>query len=158
MKPQGLRGEVALRLFNPNSPLWEVGRRFWMAGEGEPGRWMTLQAFRSDRRGAVVKLEGVSSREEAERLVGLRLSVDRTDLPALGEQETYLADLVGMQVLDAAGKRLGVVVALEEGGTQDFLVVEESGRQELWPATPELIASIDPAGRTVRLALALETE
>jgi 16S rRNA processing protein RimM len=147
-KAQGLRGEVALKLFNPASSLWEVGRRFWVAG-----RWMKLEAFRAGPRGAVVKLEGISSREEAERLVGLRLSVDRAELPALGDQETYLADLVGWTVLDAAGRKLGTVVGVEASGTRDYLVVEEGGRQELWPATPEVIGSIDAAARMVRLTL-----
>ncbi|MHB8420212.1 MAG: ribosome maturation factor RimM [Myxococcales bacterium] len=154
-KPQGLRGEVALQLFNPRSELWQAGRRFWAAGEGT-GRWVTLEGFSVRNRGAVVKLAGVSSREAAEGLVGCRLSVDRAELPALGDRELYLADLMGMTVLDADGKKVGVVVALEEGGKQDFLVIEGSGRRELLPVESELLASIDAERRTLTLSIAAE--
>ena len=73
----------------------------------------------------LAKVEGVSDRDAAQALHGTELYVDRAVLPALEEEETfYHADLIGLQVEDAAGKVLGRVRAVENYGAGDFLEVE----------------------------------
>ncbi len=155
-KAQGLRGEVAARLFNPASKLWEPGTRFWAKTRSEPGRWVQLEWLRKRGQGAVLKLAGVGSRTEAERLVGAELSIDRSSLPSAGEQEVYLADLLGFRVRDAAGRWLGQVVGLEQGGTQEYLVVEDGAKRELLPLESTVLASVQLKEGTVTLGVEVE--
>jgi 16S rRNA processing protein RimM len=155
-KAQGLRGEVAARLFNPDSELWQPGIRLWAQKSSAPGRWVTLEWLRRRGQGAVLKLAGFASRTDAEALVGAELSVDRSALPSAGEREVYLADLVGLKVRDAAGRWLGKVVGLEQGGKQDYLVVEEGPKRELLPVETTVLASVELEKGIVTLGVEVE--
>jgi 16S rRNA processing protein RimM len=155
-KAQGLLGEIAARLFNPDSPLWRPGTQLWLKPRSGPGRWVEVVSLRKRGEGAVLRLAGVATRTEAEALVGAELSVDRSALPPAGEQEVYLADLVGMQVQDAAGVGLGKVVGLERGGKQDFLVVEDGAKRELLPLESTVLAKVE--GGIVTLGVQVESE
>lgn len=73
----------------------------------------------------VLYLSGVDSRQEAERLAGLRVYADQEDLPPLEEGEFYYFELIGRPVF-VDGKPFGEVVDVE-GGAQERLVIKASG-------------------------------
>ncbi len=104
----------------------------------------------------MVRFDGVESREAAELLVGMTLSVDRESLPALERDEIYLVDLVGLDAVDSGGQRLGTIVGLETDGKEDFLVVRGGDREELAPIRDGTIASVDRTARRVTLAVEIE--
>jgi 16S rRNA processing protein RimM len=157
-KAQGLRGEVAARLFNPDSELWQRGTRCWAKLRSAPGRWLEVESVRKRGEGAILKLAGVGSRTEAEALIGAELSIDRSSLPLAGEQEVYVADLVGLRVRDAAGRWLGTVVGLERGGKQEYLVVEDGPKRELLPLDSTLLASVQLEAGIVTLGVEVEEQ
>ena len=65
----------------------------------------------------------VTDRTAAEKLVNLRLYADRERLPPPGEDEYYLADLVGLQAVGADGGALGRVAAVHDHGAGAFLEI-----------------------------------
>ncbi|MCS7068956.1 MAG: ribosome maturation factor RimM [Meiothermus sp.] len=73
----------------------------------------------------VLYLTGVQSRQEAERLAGLRVFADQDDLPQLEEGEYYYFELVGRPVF-VDGRPFGEVVGVEDGA-QDRLVIKAKG-------------------------------
>src|SRR3979409_1177920 len=75
------------------------------------------------RRGAAVvgKLAGIETREQALALKGSVVSVRRESLPEAGEGHYYLADLVGLEVVNERGEALGVVKRLFTNGAQDVM-------------------------------------
>lgn len=73
----------------------------------------------------VLYLAGVASREEAERLAGLRVYADQDDLPKLEEGEYYYFELMGRPVF-VDGQPFGEVVDVEDGG-QERLVIRAKG-------------------------------
>jgi 16S rRNA processing protein RimM len=87
--------------------------------------------------GAVVaKLAGIESREQALMLKGARVSLAREALPEAGEGRYYLADLVGLEVLNEQGERLGTVQQWLTNGAQDLMqVAGERTRLIPWVAT-----------------------
>jgi 16S rRNA processing protein RimM len=97
-------------------------------------------------------LAGVGDREAAERLRGCDLAVARADLPPLREGEFYLADAVGLSVLQDE-RELGRVVAVTSNGAQALLEVESGSPRRRWlfPAVPELLRGIDERGVHVEL-------
>jgi 16S rRNA processing protein RimM len=58
----------------------------------------------------------VADRTQAEKLVNRPLYADRARLPAPPAEEYYLADLVGLEAVDSAGKPLGRVAAVHDYG------------------------------------------
>ena len=112
-------------------------REWWIGGE----RFGVAQA-RVHGATVVAKLEGVESREQAIRLRGLGVSVARGALPDPGEGHYYLADLMGLEVVNRQGERLGVVKKLFTNGAQD--VMEVSGaRTRLIPWVAVFVNDVD---------------
>jgi len=145
-RAHGLGGEVAVRVFNRESTLLVAGARLWLEAPECPGRWIRVIERRGDR----LKLEGVDDRTQAEGLRGARLSVDRASFPVAAEDEFYLHDLIGAEVIDAAGRRLGVLEGLVASGSGEYFVIKGAG-ETLLPAEAPIVASVDLGAATVRL-------
>ncbi len=137
-RPHGVRGLVRVRSFaaapgglTAYGPLFDArGRRFAL----------TLLAE------GLARIEGVADRDAAAALTGTKLYVPRSALPPPGEEEFYLADLVGLAAVTAQGESLGAVRAVEDHGAGAFLVL--SGPPErLIPFTRACVPVVDLAAR-----------
>jgi 16S rRNA processing protein RimM len=95
----------------------------------------------------IAKLEGIDSPEQARVLKGRQVSVARAALPEPGEGYYYLADLLGLDVVNARGEKLGVVQRWISNGPQD--VMELAGDPvRLLPWVAGVVKKVDlEAGR-----------
>jgi 16S rRNA processing protein RimM len=94
-----------------------------------------------------VQIEGLSSRDEARRLTGAEVRVDRSRLPPAGPGEYYWHDLLGLQGFSTAGVPLGRIDGFLELPAHPVLVLEGE-RQRLVPLVPERLVEVDlDAGR-----------
>ncbi len=59
--------------------------------------------------GLILKIKNINSREAAAEFKGFRLAIRRDNLPALTNDEIYLADLIGLTVQTLSGQTIGVV-------------------------------------------------
>ncbi|MGE5188942.1 MAG: ribosome maturation factor RimM, partial [Gemmatimonadota bacterium] len=80
---------------------------------------------------------------------GAVASVRRADLPPAGDDEYYCVDLVGCEVLDLSGARLGIVSRVEPGPAHDWLAVRRGRSEALLPLVGAFIRSVDVAGRRI---------
>ena len=118
----GVKGELRLKLFTDSI---DNLKRYGTVYVG--GAERKLEGIRSGSSGAIVRIAGVSDRSAAEALRGTLVEVDRSALPPLEEGEYYHADLIGLACVDADGRELGRVVAVENYGAGDLLEVELPG-------------------------------
>jgi len=117
-RAHGLRGEVAVSLSSnrterlaPGEVLFAGDREFVVrAARPHGGRWL-------------VQFEGVSDRDAAEALRGVVLSGE--PLGPLPEGELWVHELIGSEVSDTTGRRLGRVVAVEANPAHDLLVLDD---------------------------------
>ena len=120
----GVTGEVRLKLFTDDLTAY---RRF---NDGA----LTLKSVREGSNGAIARFAEVGDRNAAEALCGVELTVPRSALPALGEDEYYHVDLIGLAVLTDSGAPVGAVVAVENFGAGDILEIEQpDGRRFMVP-------------------------
>jgi 16S rRNA processing protein RimM len=145
----GVKGEVRVKSFcaEPEaiadySPLTtEDGRRSF-----------ALRLTRPIPGGFAAQIEGVTTREAAEALRGVRLHAAREALPSLPDDEFYHADLIGLEVRDPGGASLGTVLAVHNHGAGDLLEIRVPGARStvLLPFTREAVPMVDLAsGRLV---------
>lgn len=101
--------------------------------------------------GLGARLTGIATKEEADALKGTTLWVSRDRLPALGDDEFYHADLIGMAVHDTGGAPLGRVTAIHNHGAGDVIeVAQPGGKTLLLPFTRAAVPTVDLAsGRIV---------
>src|SRR5258708_5379115 len=120
----------------------------WVGGGADRAR-------EGKRQGAAVvgKLAGIETREQALALKGSAVSVRRESLPEPGEGHYYLADLVGLEVVNERGEALGVVKRLFTNGAQD--VMELAGeRTRLLPWVAAVVKNVDLPNRRIEGAWA----
>jgi 16S rRNA processing protein RimM len=101
----------------------------------------------------IVQLRGLDSIDQAERLVGGSVFVERTSLPELEEDEYYWADLIGLEVTTTEGKSVGEVVRIIPTGANDVLVITAGVEELLVPATEEVIKEVDLVSRRMVISL-----
>ena len=142
-RPHGVRGLLHVHSYTANpadlagyGPLLDDGGRSWtLAWRGEG------VAALSDAAG-----NPVADRSAAERLTNTRLYVERDRLPPPEPDEFYLADLVGMAALDAAGQIVGRVTAVHDYGAGTSLEIDRAGAAPLLvPFTRDCVPRIDLA-------------
>ncbi len=99
----------------------------------------------------LLKLEGIDTREEALRLRGEVLWVDRSDASPLKQGEYYYADLSRCNVYHQ-GKKIGRVNTVIEGGVSDILeVVTLQGKTIMVPFDEHFIAEINMEEKEIYL-------
>jgi 16S rRNA processing protein RimM len=125
VKAHGIKGEVSVdpitprvERFAPGSVLNAPDGSFVVAaGRPHQGRWL-------------VAFEGIADRTTAERLRGTVLTADpldgddEDDDAVLGEDELWVHDLVGAEVVDTTGAVLGRCTAVVENPASDLLELE----------------------------------
>ncbi|MDN4503702.1 ribosome maturation factor RimM [Alteromonadaceae bacterium BrNp21-10] len=83
-----------------------------------------VEQWRTHGKSVVAKMVGVESRDEADSLKNLSISIRSSQLPALADGDFYWRDLIGMKVVTDKGYDLGTVKELFETGANDVLLVQ----------------------------------
>ena len=91
----------------------------------DPGREYIIIKTGRYKKGVLLTLEGVNTREASEALVGKLVLIDKTNLPDLDENTWYWQDLIGLTVVDTGEGELGKVAQLFSTGADDILVVTD---------------------------------
>lgn len=116
-RAHGIRGEVSVSLLTNREERVAPGAELF-AGD----RRLVVAASRPHKGRYVVRLEGVDDRTAAEALTGAVLTAE--PLGALPDDELWLHELVGAEVRDRTGARLGAVTAVDANPAHDILVLD----------------------------------
>jgi 16S rRNA processing protein RimM len=145
----GIRGELRMLPYNPESPAVRVSSPVVLTRPDGSSESRRVVSRRRHKQFLLLGLEGVATANDAEALVGCRVSVARADLPASGPAAIYHVDLVGCAVRTTAGEALGVVDEIIVTGSNDVCVVRGARGEVLIPLIADVIAELDTAARTV---------
>lgn len=117
------------------------------------GRWQPVlrAGGRVHGRGLIIALAGISDRDSARALAGCEIGVPESSLPALPEGEYYAHQLVGLEVVNRAGRRLGRVHRLMPTGAHDVLVVRDGEAERLIPYGEPVVAGVDLGAGCIRV-------
>jgi len=136
----GVHGEVKMRVWSGSMDGFRKIKTLYADSEGKRG--FAVKSVRGSLSSAAVKLEGVDTPEEAAKLRGLTLYVDRADLD-IPEDRILISDLIGLPVLDADdGTRYGILESVEEYPASDiYMVRTESGIAQV-PDVPQFVKKL----------------
>lgn len=128
--PFGVRGWLKVISFT-DPPEQVLDYPIWQAESPRAGR-RELRPLEGRRhgKGMVVRVEGIEERNAASALGGTEFWVERRELPALKKDEYYRADLVGFEVVNLQGQRLGSVDHFLDMPANAVMVVV--GEREHW--------------------------
>jgi len=99
----------------------------------------------------VVRFEDVNDRTDAEKLRGLRLTVDSDDLPPTDDpDEFHDYELVGLAAVGLDGTAFGEVVDVVHSAAGEILVLKYQGAERMVPFVLDIVPTVDvPGGRLV---------
>jgi 16S rRNA processing protein RimM len=144
----GVRGEVRITSFTAE-PLALVDYKTLLREDGQPA--LTLTGGRVAKGGVVARAREIETRDQAEAARGLKLYIPRSVLPPPDdEDEFYVADLVGLDVVSPDGQPLGHVRSVRDFGAGDLLEVEPPAGESWWlPFTREAVPQVSIAERRI---------
>ena len=149
-RAHGNRGQV---IVNPDTDFpderFVVGQTLQVEQQGRSiERRMTSVRFHQGR--PVIALEGVESMDDAELLAGAELKIPATAVGPLADGTFYHHDLIGSEVRDTSGRRIGTVDHIDGPMERSLLAVHANGGGEvLIPLVADICVKIDADGKTI---------
>jgi 16S rRNA processing protein RimM len=148
----GIKGEVVIKTFTAAPD--DIGAYGALSDENGT-RSFEIESLRVTAKGVLARLSGVNDRTAAEALRGVALYVPRDRLPKVEDAEYYHADLVGLAAVDADGKSIGTIIAVENFGAGDLLEIRRDGQKDTdyVPFTDACVPEVDLAQRRVVIVM-----
>ena len=141
----GLRGWVKVAPQRGVADALVAARQWWLGTD----EYLVEQA-KVHSATVIAKLAGIETREQALALKGTKIAVARAALPDADDGRYYLADLVGLEVVNEQGLKLGVVRQWFTNGPQD--VMELAGdRVRLVPWVPTVVKKVDLEAKRIEV-------
>lgn len=133
----GLKGEIKVLPLTDDIKRFKKLKTVLLKNEEIKVVWCKIQ---SDK--VILKLEGIETIEQAEKLKSEYLKVKREDAVKLPEGRYFVVDIVGCRVVDTNGKDVGVVKEVIFTGSNDVYWVE--GEKEVMvPVIDSVVENID---------------
>ncbi len=135
--PHGVRGQVRVTSYTQDvTAFGNYGPLI-----SKDGRKFSVANARAAKNIVVVTFKGITSREEAEKIRGLELFIERNSLPDTDDDDDfYINDLVGMQVKEPTGEAVGKIAAIQNFGAGDLLEIIPLANTEKLPGGSWFIA------------------
>jgi len=148
-KAHGIRGDVVVRgLVDDAVDRFAVDAAL---GTGEqPGRTLRVTSRRMTGDDFLLHLSEIDTRNDAEALIGVQFVVNKSERRELDDDEWWVEDLIGCDVVDVDGHHLGTVTEVISGAAQDRLVVETTDqRRGEVPLVSRLVPEVDITARRI---------
>lgn len=152
IRAHGVNGGLLLRSETDHADEVLAPGRVLEVEDPRPGlpERLTVREAGPHRTGWLLRVEELTDRTLAEQYAGRNLRLGEDQLRALAEDEYFLHDLVGLEVVTEAGEALGEVGRVYETAAAPILGVGVSGRERLIPFRREMVREVDlAAGRLV---------
>ena len=149
----GVRGEV--KVF----PTTDDAERFLeleyvLLDTGRELRRLDIKTVRFFKNLVILKFDGIDNINDIEKYKGKDLWIPREEAQELGEDEYYIADLQGLNVVLEDGTEFGTLRDVMETGANDVYIIDSNEHGEvLLPAIKECILDVDLEKNTMTVHL-----
>ena len=141
-KPQGIRGEVKVRHYT-DDPDRFYDLETVLIPDGAGFREITVTGARVNGDDVFLTLEGIADRNEAEKMRGLKLYVDRAHARELPEDEVFIADIIGLPAFDTKGNPIGTLTEVLTPGGVDVFVFKTPKGTLMTPGLKDVLKEVN---------------
>lgn len=157
----GIQGWVKIKPYSADADALLHARTWWI---DKPDLHDVDMLQAKPHSGEVVaRLMGVADRNAAEALKGASVQIARSHFPALADGEFYWVDLIGLEVENLQGERIGVVSDLMDNGAHPILrvslpAVSEPGKEQeqLIPFVDQFVKTVDQQAKKITVDWSLD--
>lgn len=150
LKPQGIRGEVKVKPYAADTDAFHDWKTLYVLHSGvyEP---ISSVCARVHDGFAYLTLGDCRSMDDAEKLRGEKLYIDRAHALPLEEDEVYISDLMDCVAMDENGEELGVLKDVLQHGAVDVYVFRGAKGEWMAPALKAVFPQVDVAARRIHV-------
>lgn len=147
-KPQGIKGELKV------NPLTSDISRFEKLSEiylGDETTKRTIRGCKIACGNIFVFIDGIISRNDAEKIRGLSLFIDKDNAVELKKDEYFVADIIGCKIYNSEGEYLGNVMDILKHGAADIYEITGGKKKFMYPFVNGLTESVDIENKKIVL-------
>ena len=149
----GIKGEVKVFPTTDDAARFQTLKNV-VLDTGREKLDLEIQSVRFFKQFVIVKFKGIDNINDIEMYKGRELWIPREEAQELGEDEYYVADLIGMEVLLENGEKFGVLRDVMETGANDVYIVDRvDGEEILLPAIHDCVLDVDVEKNTMTVHL-----
>lgn len=147
----GVRGEAKVYPTTDDPKRFKRLREVILDSDGRD-LLLEIESVKFFKKFVILKFKGIDTPEEVQKIRQKSLYVDREHAVRLGRDEYFIADLMGLRVLNEAGEEIGILREVMETGANDVYVIDlKDGRELLLPAIKECVLGVDVEAGEVRI-------
>ena len=148
----GVRGEV--KVFPTTDPERFLDLEYVILDAGRKMKKLEIRNVKFFKNLVILKFNGIDNINDIERYKRCPLLVERKDAVALEEDEYFIADMIGIQVVTEDDEPFGTLKDVMETGANDVYVIDTEGHGEvLVPAIRECILDVDIENQKMKIHL-----
>lgn len=149
----GIRGEVKVFPTTDDAARFKKLKKVTL-DNGKERRELEIASVKFFKNLVILKFKGIDNINDVEKYKKAPLYVTREDAVPLGENEYFIADLIGLKVVSDEGENLGVLDDVLQTGANDVYVVKcDNGEEILVPAIKDCVKNVDIEGKEITLHL-----
>ncbi|MCI0750220.1 MAG: ribosome maturation factor RimM [Flammeovirgaceae bacterium] len=151
IKTHGLKGEVTISIL-PDAPDFDELDSIFIDQKNNLVPYF-IETFSPKGNKVFVKLEGLNTLDQAEKLKGCSLYLSKESRPKSGRGKFYFDEVPGFTVVDASLGEIGEVKEVSEQINNPQLVLIREGKEILIPVNSPFITSVNKSKRVVSVNL-----
>ncbi len=140
-RAHGIHGDVIVRAEDEELDRFFVGARFVTDHDTFPE--VEVTSVRQHKDGMLLHLDLISDRNRAEAMRGTSLLIPDSARRRLEADEYWPDQLVGLEVRDGSGNRLGTIDDVALGSAQDRLIVATAAGVVEIPFVTAIVTDVD---------------
>lgn len=144
----GIRGEVRVNPWCDSPEFMKKFKTLYFDADGNKA--IKITACRPHGNVVILKLDGIDSVEDAQKLRNKTLYMNRADAK-LKKGDWFIQDLIGCAVFDADDneKTYGTLTDVAETGANDIWFIEKDGKEYIIPAIKDVVINVDVENESV---------
>jgi 16S rRNA processing protein RimM len=150
-RKHGFKGGLVAKLDTDQPEKYENLESVFLLMNGELIPFFISQSQLLPSKVLRIQFEGISTEDAANELLGAKIYLPLSFLPALSGKKFYFHEVVGFQVMDREKGIIGVIKVVLERPPQPVFVIQNQETEILIPAIDQFIDSIDREQKIVYL-------
>lgn len=143
---QGLKGEIRVYSYTDDIYRFDDLETFYL-GKDLENKWI-VEKVRYKGNMVIMKIKGIDTVEEAEKLKNKFMYVSREEGRELEEGEFFISDMIGIDVYTVDGQHVGVLDDVLQYAANDVYVIKGAENKEyMIPAMLKFVPTIDMSER-----------
>lgn len=145
----GIKGEVKVYPTTDDMERFKQLKQV-VLDTGKEHKTLEIVNVRYFKQMVILKFKGIDNINDIEKYKGKDLLVTRDQAVPLEEDEYFIFDIIGADVITTQEEKIGVIKEVLQTGANDVYVVETVEEKEiLLPVIPDCVKNIDPENKKV---------